>query len=216
MPLNAVSMAIMLFFMADPIGCVPTIVALVKDFEFRRQRWILFRESLISLGIVFLFLFLGNAFLHTILIKPFAVEISGGILTLLVALRMIFPEQTDESTPQAIAQEPFVFPIATPMISGGGIFALVLILSKQAPLAEVCFAIVLAWIPLIAIVVASSYFLKLLGRRGLIVTEQLMGMLLLMFSVGLVLSGLHEFHQGTLAASSTSEQVLLAPADSSW
>jgi multiple antibiotic resistance protein len=194
MSLNVVSMAILLFFMADPIGCVPTMVALLKDFEFRRRQWILFREALFSLALAFVFLFLGEAFLNTILIQSFAVVMSGGILTFLVALNMIFPKQTDEGAPQPLLQEPFVFPIATPMISGGGIFALVLILSKQAPLVDVCLAIILAWIPLIAIVVASSYFLKILGRRGLIVTEQLMGMLLLMFSVDLVLKGLQEFH----------------------
>jgi len=187
-------MAVLLFFMADPIGCVPSIVALVKDFEFRRQQWILLRESLISLGLAFLFLFVGRAFLNTILIQQFAVTLSGGILTFLVALNMIFPNQPDELLPQAIVEEPFVFPIATPMISGGGIFALVLILAKQAPLSHVCLAITLAWIPLIAVVVASSYFLKILGRRGLIVTEQLMGMLLLMFSVDLILQGLQQFH----------------------
>ena len=187
-------MAILLFFMADPIGCVPSMVALLKDFEFRRRQWILFREALFSLVLAFVFLFLGEAFLNTILIEPFAVEMSGGILTFLVALNMIFPKQTDEESPQTLLQEPFVFPIATPMISGGGIFALVLILSKQAPLTDVCLAIFLAWIPLVAIVVASSYFLKILGRRGLIVTEQLMGMLLLMFSVELILKGLHQFN----------------------
>ena len=193
MPINVFSMAIVIFFMADPIGCVPAIVALVKDFEFKRQQWILFREAILSLGLAFLYLFVGDAFLHSIRIEPFAVELSGGILTLLVAINMVFPQHMEGPEERVLAQEPFVFPIATPMISGGGIFALVLILSKQAPLVDVCLAILLAWIPLIAIVVAASYFLRVLGRRGLIVTEQLMGMLLLMFSVNLILSGLHQF-----------------------
>ena len=71
--------------------------------------------------------------------------------------------------------------------------ALILVLSKQAPLIDVCFAIILAWIPIIAIVVASAYFLEFLGKRGLVVTAQLMGMLLLMFSVDLILGGLRQY-----------------------
>lgn len=193
MPLTVVSMAILLFFIADPIGSIPTMVALLKDFSFQRQRLILLREALISLGLAFLFLFLGERFLHTILIRPYAVTMSGGILTFLLALRMIFPSSPGGDGPRPLASEPFVFPIATPMLSGGGTFALILVLSKQAPLPFVCLAIILAWIPLIAIVVASAYFLKLLGKRGLLITAQLMGMLLLMFSVGLILNSLQSF-----------------------
>ena len=193
MSLNVISMAIMLFFIADPIGSVPFVVALLKDFSFHRQRVILFREALISLGLAFLFLFLGEKFLDTILIEPYAVEISGGILTLLISLSMIFPKQSDEEKTPSLAEEPLVFPIASPMLSGGGVMALILVLSKQAPLIDVCFAIILAWIPIIAIVVASAYFLEFLGKRGLVVTAQLMGMLLLMFSVDLILGGLRQY-----------------------
>ena len=193
MPLNVGSMAVLLFFMADPIGSIPGMVALLKDFPFHRQRIILLREAFISLGIAFLFLFVGNRFLETVLIRPYAVEMSGGILTFLVAFRMMFPREASKNS--TLAEEPFVFPIATPMLSGGGTFALILVLSKQAPLASVCLAIVLAWIPLIAIVIASTYFLKLLGKRGLIVVAQLMGMLLLIFSVDLILNSLRTFLQ---------------------
>ena len=200
MPLTVASMALMLFFMANPIGNVPVFVSLVKDFEFRHQRWILFRESIISLVLMYLFLFLGEPFLNTILIDQYAVELSGGILVFLIALNMIFPDHSEDSGPKATAREPFVVPIATPLIAGGGCFALTMILAKQAPAANVSLAIIIAWIPVIAIVVASAYLQRILGRRGLVATEQLMGMLLMMLAVGLLLKGLHGFDLQTHAA----------------
>lgn len=193
MPLTVTAMALMLFFMANPIGNVPVFVSLVKDFDFRHQRWILFREAIFSLVLMYIFLFLGEPFLNTILIEQYAVELSGGILVFLISLNMIFPVHAEEKGQKAPAKEPFVVPIATPLISGGGCFALTMILAKQAPIANVSLAIILAWIPVIIIVVASAYLQKILGRRGLIAAEQLMGMLLMMLAVGLLLRGLHGF-----------------------
>ena len=193
MPPSIISMALMLFFMANPMGNVPVFVSLVKNFEFRRQRLILFREAIISLVLMYFFLFLGEPFLNTILIEQYAVELSGGILVLLIALNMIFPAHSEETGQKASEREPFVVPIATPLISGGGCFALTMILAKQAPLANVALAILLAWVPVIFVVVASAYLQRILGRRGLIAVEQLMGMLLMMMAVGLLLKGLHGF-----------------------
>jgi multiple antibiotic resistance protein len=193
MPLTVSSMALMLFLIANPIGNVPVFVYLTKDFEFRHQRWILFREAFFSMILAYFFLFLGEPFLNTILIELYSVYLAGGILVFLISLNMIFPVHSDEKGSKAIAREPFIVPIAAPLISGGGVFATVMILAKQAPLANVSLAILIAWIPVIFIVIASVYLQKILGKRGLIATEQLMGMLLLMLSIGLITKGLHAF-----------------------
>lgn len=183
--------------MANPIGNVPVFVSLVKDFEFRHQKWILFREAIFSLVLAYFFLFLGEPFLNTILIESYSVSLAGGILVFLIALNMIFPKLPEEKGGKGVSHEPFVVPIATPLISGGGVFALTMILAKQAPVANVSLAILIAWIPVIIIVVGSVYLQKILGKRGLTATEQLMGMLLMMLSVELISRGLHGFSSQT-------------------
>jgi multiple antibiotic resistance protein len=186
-------MALMLFLIANPIGNIPVFVSLTKEFDFRRQRWILFREAVFSLVIAYFFLFLGEPFLNTILIEQYSIYLSGGILVFLISLNMIFPSHTEEKGAKGHVNEPFVVPIATPLLSGGGVFSTMMILAKQAPLANVSLAILIAWIPVIIIVVASVYLQKILGKRGLIATEQLMGMMLLMLAVSLLTKGLHSF-----------------------
>ena len=196
MPLTVTSMALTLFFIANPIGNVPVFVYLTKDFDFRHQRWILFREAIFSLILAYFFLFLGKPFLNTILIEQYSVNLAGGILVFLIALNMIFPVHSEEKGSKAAVHEPFVVPISTPLISGGGVFATVLLLATQAPIANVSLAILVAWIPVIIIVVASVYLQKILGRRGLIAVEQFMGMLLMMLSIHMITKGLHTFgHQ---------------------
>ena len=193
MPLSVTSMALMLFFMANPIGNVPVFVSLVKEFEFHRQRWILFREAVFSLLLAYFFLFLGEPFLNSILIEPYTVTLTGGVLVFLISLNMIFPVYTEGKGEKPITREPFIVPIATPLLTGGGCFALILVLAKQAPLANVSLAILLAWIPVILVVVASVYLQKILGKRALIAIEQFMGMLLLMMAIQMLSKGLHNF-----------------------
>ena len=155
------SMALMLFLIANPTGGVPAFVSLVKDFDFKRQRWILFRESLISFLLAYFFLFLGEPFLNAILIEQHSISLSGGILVFLISINMIFPAQPSEKGALETVREPFIVPIATPLISGGGVFATTMILAKQAPLANVSLAILIAWIPVFIIVTASVYLHKI-------------------------------------------------------
>ena len=186
-------MALMLFLIANPIGNIPVFVSLTKDYDFRHQRWILFRESLFSLLLAFVFLFVGEPFLKTVLVEQYSVYLSGGILVTLISIDMMFPAHSDDKGAKSLSHEPFVVPIATPLISGGGVFSTILILAKQAPLSHISLAILIAWIPVFFIVIAAVYLHKLLGKRGLIATEQLMGMLLLMLAVGLLTKGFHAF-----------------------
>jgi multiple antibiotic resistance protein len=193
MPQSILSMAVLLFFMANPIGNVAAFVSLVKDFDFRHQRWILFREGLFSAVLAFMFLFIGEKFLNTILIEQYSLTLSGGILVLLISLNMIFPQHEEQKGSKATPKEPYIVPIATPLISGGGVFTLVMIMSKQAPILNVALAISLAWTVIVPIVVFSAYLQIVLGKRGLIAVEQLMGMLLLGLGMHLFITGLHAF-----------------------
>lgn len=181
-----------LFFMANPIGGVPVFVSLVKDFEFHRQKIILLREALLSMAIAYLFLFLGEPFVQYLHIETFSVKIGGGIIVFLLSMQMIFPVHT-ETKGTKLLSEPFVVPIATPLITGAGSFALIVALSKQAPLLTMSAAIFITWLFVIPIVVGSAFLQKLLGKRGLIAVEQLMGMLLMMMAIGLFTGGISLF-----------------------
>lgn len=181
-----------LFFMANPIGGVPVFVSLVKDFEFHRQKIILLREALLSMAVAYIFLFLGEPFVQYLHIDTFSVKIGGGIIVFLISMQMIFPVHTEAKSTKLLT-EPFVVPIATPLITGAGTFALIVALSKQAPLLTMSAAIFITWLFVIPIVVGSAFLQKLLGKRGLIALEQLMGMLLMMMSIGLFTGGISLF-----------------------
>jgi multiple antibiotic resistance protein len=187
------SIALTLFLVANPIGNTPAFVSLVKDFEFERQRKILFREAIISFLLAVFFLFIGDHFLEAIQIAPYAVSVSGGTLLFLVALKMIFPPKMPNGKDKK-PQEPFIVPIATPLISGGGVLSTIMIYSaKEQNDLKIFFAIIIAWIGVTLVVVSSAYLQKILGRRGLLALEQLMGMILAMISMEIIVKGILMF-----------------------
>lgn len=189
------SLVLILFLMANPIGNAPACLALVKDFDFERQKKILLRESIFSLFIVYFFLFCGEAFLNSLQIAQYTVSISGGILLFLVSLYMIFPH-TSSSSSAKVQREPFIVPIATPLIAGGGIFTTVIVYLKQIQdywlMSE---AIAIAWIFVIGFTYCSAYLQKIIGKSGLLALEQLMGMIIMMLSTELMVRGILQLLQ---------------------
>jgi len=177
------------FIVTNPIGNSPTIIALIKNYTIKEQQKILFRESMFALFLAIFFLFLGDAFLSSLNIENYTLRISGGVLLFIVAVDMIFSVKS-ESEIEKPKQQPYLVPIATPLLSGAALLAVILLYSKQeANDFKILSAILLAWIAITGILVASPYLLSFLGRKGLLAFEQLMGMLLAMMSVEMMVSG---------------------------
>jgi multiple antibiotic resistance protein len=193
-------LALYFFVVTNPIGNSPTIVALVKDYTLREQQKILFREAMFALALAIFFLFLGNTFLTSLSIDQYALEISGGVLLFLVALKMIFSSPADHHV-QAPKTAPFIVPIATPLLSGAGLFATIMIYASQEQNnLKVLSGILLAWAGITPILVFAPYLQLLLGKRGLLALEQLMGMILVMIAIDLIVGGSAHFLTVLIAA----------------
>lgn len=97
----------------------------------RRRRIVLFREVVIAYGVLLVFLLLGGSLLRFLRLQPEAVSIAGGIVLFLIALRMIFPSQGTLSG-EPLQEEPFVVPLAIPLVAGPSTLATLLLL-QSAP-----------------------------------------------------------------------------------
>lgn len=176
-------LAFTIFLLANPIGNSPAIVALLKEIDFSRQKKIMFRESMISFAIAVIFLFCGEYLLGAMEIENYSLSLCSGILLFFVALSMIFPHSTDQTLKTSKTVEPFIVPIATPLITGPSTMTLIMIYAKQYPMIIVFSAICLAWVVVTPILMSAPYLQKILGKRGLSALEQLMGMLLAMIAI---------------------------------
>lgn len=185
-------MALSLFLLSNPIGNTPAIVSLLKGIPFERQRKIMFREAMIALSIGIFFLYFGKAFLSLIVVKQYTLSMCSGLLLFLVAFEMIFPRAQAEGS-AALVREPFIVPIATPLIAGPSFMTIVMLQASQEYHLKVLAAICTAWIFVTAILCSAPYVQRYIGKRGLVVLEQIMGMLLAMMAIETFISGLRMY-----------------------
>jgi multiple antibiotic resistance protein len=192
--LDVLSAIVTLFLVMDPLGNVPLFLAVLKGVPPERRQRVLVRELLVAYVVLVVFLLIGGALLRFLGLGQEAVSVAGGIVLFLIALRMIFPDHGSltEGGPEG---EPFVVPLAIPLVAGPSTLATLLLLDRTAPGATLSLLVVVsvAWALTSAILLSSTFFYRMLGQRGLIAMERLMGMLLVMVSVQMLMDGIATF-----------------------
>ncbi|HEU4486921.1 MAG TPA: YhgN family NAAT transporter [Povalibacter sp.] len=192
--IDLTSAIVTLFLIMDPLGNVPVFLAILKDVPAQRRRRILLREVVIAYIVLLAFLFLGRYVLQVLHLEQETISIAGGIVLFLIALRMIFPAAggLHADTPEG---EPFIVPLAIPLIAGPSTLAALLLLQRIQPgaTAQLFIALTIAWALTAVILLAAPYLYRILGQRGLIALERLMGMLLVMISVQMLMDGVSHF-----------------------
>jgi multiple antibiotic resistance protein len=182
-----ISIALLLFIVLDPFGNLVTLNTLLRKSDPVRRRRIIAREATIALGILLLFVFAGGQILRALGLQAYTLGISGGIVLFMIALGMVFPARrviTDEGM-----EDPLVVPIAMPLIAGPGAISTVILMAQTNPVRDVAVAVALAWLATAVILMISTMVFRLLGSRGALALERLMGILLGMLSVQMVLDG---------------------------
>ena len=187
---SIISVALVLLFVIDPFGNVPIILSVLKEVPKERKRRIILREMLIGLVILFIFLFFGQKFLNLFGLQTEAVTIAGGIILFVIGIKLIFPPPKGQSI-YGGEGEPFVVPIAMPMIAGPSALATLMVVAASSPLSlpMISIAVLAAWLLTMIVLLAAPFLLKVLKDKGLQALERLMGMLLLIMAVQMFING---------------------------
>ena len=183
--------AITLLLVMDPLGNIPLFLSALKRVEPDRRRKILVREILIAYAVLLTFLVGGKYLLRLLSLQEETVSIAGGIVLFLIALRMVFP--SEDAHRDALEGEPFIVPLAIPLVAGPSALASLLLLQQQSNTLQLFLALTLAWVASAVILLSSTILYRLLKERGLIAVERLMGMLLVMLAVQMFVNGLAKF-----------------------
>ena len=196
--MTTLSAALLLFLILDPLGNIPLFLGLLKPLPEARRRLVLARELLIALAVLFTFLWFGKYLLEAMHLRQESVSIAGGIILFLIGLKMIFPSHEGG---EAHEGEPFIVPLAIPMVAGPSGMASVMLLGSQDPtrMGDWSLALAIAWAATAVILFSATYLYKVLGNRVLVAVERLMGMLLVAISVQMFLDGIKAYLAGPAA-----------------
>jgi multiple antibiotic resistance protein len=185
--------ALPLFMTLDPLGNTAIIGALIQNFEVKQQHRILRREMLIAFVVMLFFYWAGTFVLNALDISQAAVEITGGLVFLMFAVGLLFANHADIKTTKNL-QEPFIVPIAIPLIAGPSCLATIMLYSHESVNPAVILpALFLAWIAATFIILMTPFLTKTIGKIGLRILEQIMGLLCIMIAIKMFLRGTTTF-----------------------
>ena len=192
-----VSAFILLLLVLDPLGSLPVFIPIMRDVPAPRRRWVALREVGIAFAVLFAFMFFGDAFLRLMRLSERSLEVAGGVILLMVSIRMIF-SHADGVYGTSDGKEPFIFPLAIPLLAGPSAMATVLLLASRQP------DRVMTWVGALscAMVVSGLVLLlcerirRLLGDSVVAALEKLMGLVLTAIAVEMILAGLKRYFFG--------------------
>ena len=193
MDISFASAVVILLLVTDPIGNIPLFVSLLRGVAPRRRPLVIVRECAIALAVLLLFAIFGKSILDLFGLSDRALNLAGGVILFLIALRMIFShEGVFGALPPG---EPLIVPLAIPAIAGPAAIATVMLQVSRAP------GRLLEWVAAVAVAMAVSLVTMLfaerisrwLGERVITAFERLMGLLLTAIAVEMLLRGIEGF-----------------------
>jgi MarC family membrane protein len=201
MPLEfLISALVTLLVVVDPIGLVPSYLAVTHGLPKRARRSVALRAAVIAAAILAGSALIGDWLLRTLSIGMPAFRIAGGLLLFSIASEMVFGlriERQSQQAEQAIEERVrnvAAFPLAIPLMAGPGAITATVLLAGRSGEDPVRLALLLAVIVFVMTFAAAVFVLatrigRLLGVTGNIVLSRLLGVVLAALAVQYVVDG---------------------------
>jgi multiple antibiotic resistance protein len=192
-PMTRLSAMVVLFLVLDPLGNIPVFLSVLSNVSPERFKRVVIRELLFALIVLVIFLFAGKYILDALGVSQPSLGIAGGIILALIAIKMIFTG-TESIFHVESGSEPFFFPLAVPLTAGPSAMTTVILIMAREPSRwlEWFIALVCAWFLSAVILYYSGFLSRVIGKRGLLACERLMGMLLTAVAAQMFINGLSQ------------------------
>jgi MarC family membrane protein len=187
------SATILLLLITDPVGNIPVFANALKHVPPERRPKVILREILIAFGLLLTFMFVGEGFLRVMNLSELSLQIGGGVILFLIALRMVFPSQGVEI--DDVVTEPLIVPLAIPALAGPSALATVLLLVSEQPdkrmewIGALCVTMIISAV----VLVSAERILRVIGNRLVVAVERLMGLVLVSVAIEMMLRGAKTF-----------------------
>ena len=195
-----ISAFVTLAVVVDPIGLVPSYLAVTQGLPKSARRSVAWRAALIAGLILAGSALIGDWLLRTLSIGLPAFRIAGGLLLFSIASEMVFGLRIERQSRQAEeaieerVRNVAAFPLAIPLMAGPGAITATVLLAGRSNSDPMMLAILLAVIAVVLAICIVVFTLaarigKLLGVTANIVISRLLGVLLAALAVQFVIDG---------------------------
>lgn len=182
---------IALFIIVDPFGNIPIFIGLTQNVPEIQRRKVYNTATLVGVILLLVFAFTGQEILNIFGLSIYAFEVAGGILLLIVAIRILIAgtRESTDSSPESLG----AVPIAIPLLVGPGAITTTIfnlqVYGTEAAILAVLIVLGLTWIILRFI----NTIYKFLGKTGSLVIARVMALLIAAIAVQYILTGVTHF-----------------------
>ncbi len=192
------SALVLLLLVLDPLGSLPVFIAVMRNVAPERRTPVALRESALAFAVLLGFMLTGQAFLALMRLSERSLEVAGGVILLIIAMRMIFATGAELYAADGKGREPLIFPLAVPLLAGPSAMATVLLLASRQPERVLTWvgALTVAMLFSAAVLLGADRIRRWIGSAMVSAIEKLMGLVLTAIAVEMILAGLKRYFFG--------------------
>jgi multiple antibiotic resistance protein len=182
------SVFVTLVVIMDPPGIVPIFLGLTHKRGPSQMHRLALQATLTALGVIVGFALFGQAILDYLHVSVPALQASGGLLLLIVALELLMGKGMSITGSDDVNVA--LVPLGTPLIAGPGAIVAVMLFMQQADttgqLASVALGVLAVHLVLFLAMRFSTGIARVLGTSGITVLTRISGMLLAAIAAQLI------------------------------
>ncbi len=189
------------FAILNPIGAIPTLIALTEGYTLKERLHVVDRSVLVASGMILGFMLVGIYVFVVLGIDISDFKVAGGILLFKVAFDMLQGKTSNTKLTGAEQEESMekesigIVPIGTPLLAGpGSITTAIIFFNSKTTIGVDKIMVVLA---IITVMVMSYIILRFslplftrLGKTGSLIISRIMGLLLASIAIEFITTGL--------------------------
>jgi multiple antibiotic resistance protein len=174
---DLVTITFTLFAIIDVVGSIPLLISMKQKMGGIDEA----KATLVSGGLMILFLFIGEKFLHIMGLDVGSFAVGGSIVIFILGLEMVLGIELFKADPNAKGGN--LVPIAFPLIAGSGTLTTIISLGANYERTPILIAILINLIIVFIVLKSLNYIAKLLGPAGSLAVRKFFGVVLLAIAV---------------------------------
>ncbi|PZQ52000.1 MAG: antibiotic resistance protein MarC [Phenylobacterium zucineum] len=187
--------AVTLWVIVDPPGLLPVFLGLTNSLDAKQRRRAGDRASAVAFGVIALFALFGRQILDYLQVSVPAMQVSGGLLLLLIALELLMGRGEDPVSHDGVNVA--IVPLGTPLMAGPGAIVATMLAVQHAPGITGYITVGLALIVVMALVWLFLRYAGLiravLRDSGTVLASRIAGLLLSAIAVQMIADGVFGF-----------------------
>jgi multiple antibiotic resistance protein len=187
--------AVTIFVIVDPPGLLPVFLGLTKSLTPRQRRRAADRASAVAFGVIAVFAIFGKQILDYLQVSVPALQVSGGLLLLLIALELLMGKGEDPVSHDGVNVA--IVPLGTPLMAGPGAIVATMLAVQRSPSLAGYLTVALALITVMFLVWVflryAGLIRAILRESGTVLASRIAGLLLSAIAVQMVADGVFGF-----------------------